>query len=90
MTKRYSEPLTAEKLAALSDSEIDYSDIPKTDADFWQDAQVIMPEQKEKISIRLNPHTLDYFKRGGRGYQTRISAVLDTFVATQERLERST
>ncbi len=63
--KRYDKPLSAEELAALPDSEIDYSDIPETDEAFWRDAQFVMPEQKKKISIRLNPHTLDFFQREG-------------------------
>ena len=83
--KRYDKPLSAEELAALPDSEIDYSDIPETDEAFWRDAQFVMPEQKKKISIRLNPHTLDFFQREGRGYQTRISAVLDAYVAAHEQ-----
>ena len=37
--KRYEKELTAEELAALSDEEIDFTDIPELDESFWQNAK---------------------------------------------------
>jgi len=36
----------------IKDSEINYSDIPATDIEFWEDAAAIYP--RKKVTIRLN------------------------------------
>jgi len=51
--------------------------------DFWDNAIIEEHEPKEAVSIRLNRFVLDYFKRGGRGYQSRIGAVLRSYVIYQ-------
>jgi uncharacterized protein (DUF4415 family) len=38
--------------------------------------------QKERVNIRLDRDVLDFFRAQGRGYQTRINAVLRVFAAT--------
>ncbi len=66
-------------LAAMPDSEIDYSDIPATDEAFWADAVVMRHAPKEQISIRLDADLLEWFRKRGR-YQTEINEVLRTFM----------
>ncbi|MEM6648364.1 MAG: BrnA antitoxin family protein [Bacteroidota bacterium] len=78
--KRYNKELTAEELAALPDSEIDYSDIPELDDAFWTNARVVMPKEKTRITIRVDRDVVDYFRGAEPGYQTRINAVLRSFV----------
>lgn len=58
---------------------------PLLDAEFFRTATFVMPGEGEKvaISIRVDPEVLDYFKAQGPGYQTRINAVLRTYVRTQ-------
>jgi len=51
-----------------------------TDADFWKNAELVLPEAKEKISLRLDRDVLDFFRKSGRRYQTRINAVLRAFM----------
>lgn len=81
----FKRPLTAEELASLPDEVIDTSDIPELDADFWDNAVVMAPEdwKKKQLTIRLDPDIVDFFKKGGRGYQTRINAVLRYYVDKQ-------
>ncbi len=69
------------KLLAMRDEDIDYSDIPELDDDFWAKANVVMPKPKEQISIKVDREVLDYFRKDGPGYQTRMNAVLKSFVA---------
>ena len=38
------------KLLAMRDEDIDYSDIPELDDDFWANSKVVMPKKKEQIS----------------------------------------
>ena len=64
----------------MDDSEIDYSDIPETDEEFWKNAKLVIPDQKAKISIRLDKDILEWFKAEGKGYQTKINAVLRSYI----------
>ena len=50
-----------------------------TDADFWKNARVVMPKAKETITIRLDADLLEWLRKR-RGYQTRINAVLRTYM----------
>ena len=68
------------KLLAMRDEDIDYSDIPELDDDFWANAKVVMPKKKEQISIKIDRDVLEYFRKDGPGYQTRMNAVLRSFV----------
>jgi uncharacterized protein (DUF4415 family) len=55
----------------------------------WSDAVLVTPAKKAAISIRLDEDVLDYFKRGGAGYQGRMNAVLRHFVTEQRKKERA-
>ncbi|MFC1463188.1 BrnA antitoxin family protein [Verrucomicrobiota bacterium] len=68
----------------MPDSDIDFSDIPKLDKGFFSRAQVRMPKRKKSVSLRLDPDVLDWFKHEGRGYQTRINAVLRAYVEAHQ------
>ena len=78
--KRYEKERTAEELAALPDDQIDYSDIPELDDDFWENAKIVAPPGKERITFRVDRDVLEYFRKDGPGYQTRMNAVLRSFV----------
>jgi uncharacterized protein (DUF4415 family) len=64
----------------IKNEDIDYSDIPQLDDEFWSTAKLIIPERKKSISFRIDQEILDFFKAYGRGYQTRINSVLKTYV----------
>jgi uncharacterized protein (DUF4415 family) len=49
-------------------------------ADFWDKAEVVEPEGTEQITLRLPRRVLGHFKSTGKGYQSRISAVLSSYV----------
>jgi uncharacterized protein (DUF4415 family) len=77
-------PLTEEQkgelaaLAARPDSEIDYSDIPPVTEDFWKNATRgrFYKPTKTSTTVRLDSDVLAWFKGQGKGYQSRINAVL--------------
>lgn len=50
-------------------------------------AELVLPtvEPKRPVSIRLDAEVLDYFQAAGRGYQSRINAVLLGYVRSQQR-----
>lgn len=66
------------RLAAMPDAEIDTSDIHElTDA---QLAEMKRPEHfrpvKKQITARLDADVLAWLKAGGKGYQSRMNAIL--------------
>ena len=71
------------KLAEMKDDEIDFSDVPKLSSVFFKKAELKMPEPKKSISMRIDQDVLDYFKDKGRGYQTKMNAVLRMFMEAQ-------
>ena len=50
----------------------------------WAKATVVMPPAKSAISLRLDTDVLAFFKAQGRGYQTRINAVLRSYMEAQQ------
>jgi len=69
-----------ERLKKMRDRDIDHSDVPPLDASFFKNAVVRLPERKRPVALRLDPDILDWFKRQGKGYQTRINAVLRLYM----------
>ncbi len=81
------------RLDAMTDEQIEAAamtdpDAPLTDAEFWANAALVLPGKKERLTIRLDSDIVDWFKIRGRGYQTRINAVLRAFVNAQRNAGR--
>ncbi len=49
----------------------------------WAHAQISLPEPKAVLNMRVDQDVLAFFKQTGRGYQTRINAVLRAYVEAQ-------
>ena len=81
--KRYDSPLTPEQIAAIKDEDIDFSDIPELDDTFWREARLVEPDRTEQVTMRVKRSVLAYFKASGKGYQTRINQVLESYVRAQ-------
>jgi uncharacterized protein (DUF4415 family) len=65
-------------LAARPDSEIDLSDAPELTAEQWANArrgQFYRPV-KRQITARVDADVLEWLKGQGKGYQSRINAIL--------------
>lgn len=65
-------------LQAMPESEIDYSDIPKSTLEAWQGAAVgrFYKPIKQQLTLRIDADVLAWFKGQGKGYQTRINELL--------------
>lgn len=59
---------------------------PELDAAWFAQAIPVTPPNKQQVSIRLDADVLEHFRSMGRGYQTRINAVLRQFVEHQNRV----
>jgi uncharacterized protein (DUF4415 family) len=68
------------KVSKMKDAEVDTSDIPKLDKDFFVRAEIRLPKNKKMVSIRLDEEVLDWFKKQGRGYQTKINEILKMYM----------
>ena len=67
------------RIDAQSDQDIDYSDILELDEQFFKDARVVVPPGKKQLTLRLDADVLDWLKAQGKGYQSRINAVLRAY-----------
>lgn len=67
------------RLDAMGDEDIDYAEIPELDAGFFRDARVVVPPGKKQLTIRLDADVLSWLKNQGRGYQSRINAILRAY-----------
>ena len=67
-----------EALAARPESEIDYSDIPPVTAEQWKHARrgEFYRPIKRQITARVDADVLEWLKAQGKGYQSRINAIL--------------
>ena len=75
------------EIEAIKDKDIDYSDIPETDANFWASAEIVMPDRTQHVTLRVKRSVLDYFKgEDQKGYQTRINAVLESYVRAHQKI----
>ncbi|MCJ2137872.1 BrnA antitoxin family protein [Methylobacterium sp. J-026] len=54
----------------------------------WSRAEAVLPPRKVPVSIRLDADVLAYFKHAGTGYQSRINAVLRSYVRARTARER--
>jgi uncharacterized protein (DUF4415 family) len=46
----------------------------------WATTELPMPKRKEHTNLRIDADVLAFFRKQGRGYQTRINAVLRSYV----------
>ena len=77
------------RLAALPDDKIDTGDIPEVRD--WPGARrgVFYRPIKQQLTLRLDADLIDWFKKNGTGYQTRINAALRDYVRKQGRKSAS-
>ena len=67
------------RIDAQGDQDIDYSDIPELDEDFFKKARVVVPPGKKQLTLRLDADVLAWMKAQGKGYQSRINAILRAY-----------
>ena len=67
----------------MRDADIDDSDIPRLDKSFWKTAKLTMAEPKDRLTIRVDHDVVEWLKKAGSGYQTRINAILRSYMKAQ-------
>ena len=88
-SKQMSEMSDWRRIDAQTDGDIrrailaDPDAAPEVDAAWFKSARIVMPEPKQAVSLRLDREVMAWFKKQGRGYQTKINAVLRAYVNSQ-------
>ena len=67
-------------VVAMPDDQIDYSDAPYLPNAVWMKAAERLPRPKKQITLRIDAEVLEFFKHTGARYQSRINAVLRSYV----------
>ena len=69
-----------ELLKNMKDSEIDYSDIPETDYDFWDDAKILIPQnQKVEVKIKVDKEIALWIKKFGKKSDVTVNNILHSY-----------
>ncbi|MBT8441973.1 MAG: BrnA antitoxin family protein [Gammaproteobacteria bacterium] len=72
-----------DRLDSMRDEDIDLSDIPEITPEMWKHAVLVEPDTTQQVTLRVKRSVLEYFKAGGKGYQTRMNQVLESYVRAQ-------
>ena len=77
--------LTARQARRLDSAKPDVSDIPELPKGFWEKHRPRAVPGKAPVTLRLDSDVLEYFRRDGKRYQTRINSVLRAYVEAQRK-----
>jgi uncharacterized protein (DUF4415 family) len=76
------------QVRAMTEAEVERTSPPELAAipdNFWDDAELVTPPVKEAISLRVDRDVLEWFRAAGPRYQSRMNAVLRSYMANMER-----
>ena len=82
------------RLDALTDDDIDLTDSPEISPEMFAKAVVrrgLKPvNRKSQLTLRVDSDVLTWFKGQGRGYQTRINALLRAYMNAHREQSKNT
>jgi uncharacterized protein (DUF4415 family) len=75
----------AEEIKAMPDEDIDFSDIPELDEEFFKNAKRVERPISRKADTIIKPHLIDWFKNHAKdkNYEALINDVLQEYVEHQ-------
>lgn len=76
------------RLDALTDEQIDDSEIPALGEAFFTKATAQWPPLKKQLTVRLDADVLAWLRSTGKGYQTRINHILRAAMEHQTPQDR--
>jgi uncharacterized protein (DUF4415 family) len=80
------------KAASMTKAEIEERIASDSDEDGmvmdWDNATVELPEPKAVLNMRIDKDVLEYFRKTGKGYQSRINAILRSYVERREHHQK--
>ncbi len=63
-------------------------DAMELDEAWFAGAELVLPEPKQQLTLRLDAMVVDFFRAQGPGYQTRMNAVLRRYVEAQQKRQK--
>lgn len=76
------------RLDAMTDADIDFSDIPEVTPEMFARGVVrrgLQPITKRQLTLRLDSDVIEWFKKQGSGYQTRMNALLRAYMKEHDK-----
>jgi uncharacterized protein (DUF4415 family) len=72
------------RIDQMTDEEIDTSDSPPLDDDFFARAQWRMPEKKTAVTLSVDSEVLKWFEAQGADFQQRVNAALKIYAEAHQ------
>ena len=72
----------------MKDGDIDLSDVPEITPDMFAKSIVrrgLKPRTKTQLTLRVDSDVLEWYKKQGRGYQTKINLLLRAYMQEHQR-----
>ena len=76
------------RLDKMKDEDIDLSEAPEITPEMFAKAIVrrgLKPRTKTQLTLRVDSDVLEWYKKQGRGYQTRINQLLRAYMQEHQR-----
>lgn len=78
-----------ERFASMTDADIDFSQLPEITPEMFARGVArrnfkIIP-RKTQLTLRIDSDVIDWYKKQGRGYQTKINALLRAYMQEHQR-----
>ncbi len=77
-----------DRLDKMKDEDIDFTDAPEITPEMFAKAVVrrgLKPRTKKQITLRIDSDVLEWYKKQGRGYQTKINLLLRAYMNAHRR-----
>lgn len=77
------------RIDAMKDDDIDFSDIPEVTPEMF--ARAVLRRnfkpipRKKQLTLRVDSDVVDWYKKQGPGYQTRINSLLRAYMKEHQR-----
>ena len=72
------------RIDRMTDEEIDISDSPPLDDDFFARAEWRMPEKKRAVTLSVDSEVLKWFEGQGADFQQRVNAALKIYAEAHQ------
>jgi uncharacterized protein (DUF4415 family) len=78
-----------ERIAAMKDEDLDLSEIPEVTTEMF--ARGVLRRnfepipRKKQLTLRIDSDVVEWYKKQGRGYQTKINALLRAYMKEHRR-----
>jgi uncharacterized protein (DUF4415 family) len=77
-----------DRLSRISDKAVRDSSPPELSGlphDLWDSAELVEPVRKQAVSLRIDEDVLAWFRQNGPRYQSRMNAVLRSYMNARSR-----